>query len=58
MLAGYMSAAGVALVLQYVLYLRRGGNEGSYFGIVSLLGGALGLSLLGTASLCALFGRG
>ena len=58
MLAGCMSAAGVALVLQYVLYLRRGGNEGSYFGIVSLVGGALGLSLLGAASLCALFWKG
>ena len=58
MLAGCMSAVGVALILQYVLYIRRGGNEGSFLGIVSLVGGALGLSLLGTASLYALFGKG
>lgn len=55
-MAGYMSAAGIALITQYVLYIRRGGNEGTYLGIFSLLGAALGLSLLGTASLLALFG--
>ena len=57
-MAGFMSAAGVALILQYVLYIRRGGREGTALGVLSLVGGALGLSLLGTASLCALFGEG
>ena len=58
MLAGYMSAAGFALILQYVLYLRSGVKAGSTLGNVSLVGGALGLALLGTASLYALFGEG
>ena len=58
MLAGYMYAAGFALILQYVLYLRRDGREGTALGVLSLFGGALGLSLLGTASLYALFGEG
>ena len=57
-MAGFMSAAGFALILQYVLYIRRGGREGTALGVLSLVGGALGLSLLGTASLCALFGKG
>lgn len=55
-MAGFMSAAGIALIAQYVLYIRRGGSEGTYLGTISLLGGALGLSLLGAASLLALFG--
>ena len=58
MLAGCMFAAGVALILQYVLYIHRGGREGTALGVLSLVGGALGLSLLGTTSLYALFGKG
>ena len=57
-MAGFMSAAGFALILQYVLYIHRGGREGTALGVLSLVGGALGLSLLGTASLYALFGKG
>ena len=57
-MAGFMSAAGFALILQYVLYIRRGGREGTSLGNVSLVGGALGLALLGTASLYALFWKG
>ena len=57
-MAGFMSAAGIALILQYVLYIHRDGREGTALGVLSLVGGALGLSLLGTASLCALFGKG
>ena len=57
-MAGFMSAAGIALVLQYILYIHRDGREGTALGVLSLVGSALGLSLLGTASLCALFGEG
>ena len=57
-MAGFMSAAGFALILQYVLYIHRGGREGTALGVLSLVGGALGLSLLGAASLCALFWKG
>ena len=57
-MAGFMSAAGITLILQYVLYIHRGGREGTALGVLSLVGGALGISLLGTASLCVLFGKG